>query len=68
MEHQKLEVLVNNCFGSKPETIVSKFLASYGVAFQSVVKSFLKTPVFDAPLSYMFHVVWREIKVSFSTK
>ena len=29
-----------------------EFLASYGVTFQSVIKSFLKTPVFSAPLTY----------------
>ena len=29
-----------------------EFLASYGVTFQSVIKSCFKTPVFGAPLSY----------------
>ena len=26
--------------------------ASYGVTFQSIIKSYLKTPVFGTPLSY----------------
>ena len=32
--------------------VTCEFLASYDVSFQSVVKSFLKTPVFGATLSY----------------
>ena len=35
-----------------PRSNCSEFLVSYGVTFQSVIKSFFKTPVFDALLFY----------------
>ena len=52
----------NNCFGSKKRSTTLRHakkgkhecrnvLASYGVIFQSVIKSFFITPVFGAPLS-----------------
>ena len=50
----------------RPETIVASFLASYGVTFQSVIKSYFKTPVFGAPLSYnvlVFELIWNIILI-----